>query len=403
MRTRLKPLHEQVMLVTGASSGIGLTTAEMAAAQGAAVMLVARDEDALRGIRDRLRAAGHRAEYAVADVAEIDQLEQALAAAVEAFGGVDTWVNNAGVGVYSDLLEIRREDHERMFQTNYWGVVNGTQVAARHMIRHGGGAIINIGSVLSDIATTPLGAYSATKHAVKGFTDAFRMEMKQRGAPVSVTLVKPSGINSPWSDHARNYRDDRARVPPVVYAPETVARAVLFAASHPRRDVVVGSSGALLIGFSRLLPRTADRVYGWVLPRLSFDRSRASVPTDALYSPADDGRRRSDHRMVRKHSVHGALQRHRLLAWTAVAVAGAAVFLVLRHRRLHARPTLRTRLASLPLLASAAAVLGRARGALASGRARSAEAGHRLAAGWHAGTRALRSGAARGATALRLH
>jgi short-subunit dehydrogenase len=404
MRARLKPLHEQVMVITGASSGIGLATAEMAAEAGAAVMLVARDEDTLRAVRDRLRAAGHRAECAVADVGRLDEVESALAATIEAFGGLDTWVNNAGVGVYSDLLEISREDHERVFQTNYWGVVNGTQVAARYLLRHGGGAIINIGSVLSDLATTPLGAYSATKHAVKGFTDAFRMEMIQRGAPVSVTLVKPSGINSPWSDHARNYRGDRARVPPMVYAPETVARTVLFAAAHPRRDIVVGSSGALLVGFSRLLPRTADRLYAWVLPRLSFDHSRPSVPGDDLYSPAENGHRSSDHRLVRKHSLHTAMQRHRLLTWTAIALAGTAVFLVLRRRRRQAAPpTLRARLAALPLLASTAAALERARGLAAAGRHRSAAAAHRIAGRLDGGAHALRARVHRGAAALRLH
>jgi len=404
MRARLKPLHQQVVVVTGASSGIGLATAELAAAAGAAVMLVARDEDTLRSLRDRLRAAGQRAEYAVADVARLDEVEAALAATLEAFGGMDTWVNNAGVGVYADLLEISREDHERMFETNYWGVVNGTQVAARYLLRHGGGAIVNIGSVLSDLATTPLGAYSASKHAVKGFTDAFRMEMIARGAPLSITLVKPSSINSPWSDHARNYRNDRARVPPVVYAPETVARAVLFAAEHPRRDIVVGGGGAAMVAFARLLPRTADRLYARLLPWLSFDRSRPAVPGDDLYAPAANGQRSSDHRMVRRRSLHAAMQRHPLATWAAIALAGTAVWLLLRHRRHRTAPAgLRARLAALPVIASTAALLKRGGGLVASGRHRGAAAFHRIAGRLNSGNHGWRARMQRGADALRLH
>src|SRR5690606_19424783 len=150
-------------------------------------------------LRDELRGKGAQVEYAAADVGDEDEMQRVVAAAIDTFGGFDTWVNNAGVGVYSDLLEINRQDHEQLLRTNYCGVVNGTQAAARYLLRDGGGALINLGSVLSDVATTPLGAYAASKHAVKGFTDAFRMEMIQQEAPVSVTLIKPSGINSPWS------------------------------------------------------------------------------------------------------------------------------------------------------------------------------------------------------------
>lgn len=404
MRVKLKPLKEQTIVITGASSGIGLTTAAIAASRGANVMLVARDEDALRTIRDELRAAGGNVEYAAADVADADEMQRVVAAAIDTFGGIDTWVNNAGVGVYSDLLEISREDHERMFQTNYWGVVNGTQVAARYLMRHGGGAIINIGSVLSDVATTPLGAYAASKHAVKGFTDAFRLEMIQRKAPVSVTLIKPSGINSPWTDHAKNYKPDRARVPPMVYAPETVARAVLFAAQHPRRDILVGSSGAAIVGFSRWLPRTADRVFARALPWLHFDHSRPSVPTDDLYSPADDGRRYSDHRMVRKHSAYAAIQRHPLLTLGIALLAGAAIYAVVHERRLRARSiTARASALGAVPLATLLAGYNAVRAKMAAPRSRTAELRHAVASGWHERKRAWRRGSRRAMESVGLH
>ena len=400
MRLKLKPLHEQTIVITGASSGIGLTTAGMAARKGANVMLVSRDEEALRRIRDELRADGCRAEYTVADVGEADALQRVLSATLEAFGGLDTWVNNAGVGVYSNLQELSREDHEQLFRTNYWGVVNGTQVAAKHLRQHGG-AIINIGSVLSDVATTPLGAYAASKHAVKGFTDAFRLEMIQQRAPVSITLVKPSGINSPWTEHAKNYMGHRATVPPMVYAPETVARAVLFAAAHPQRDIVIGSSGSLIIGFARWLPKLADGVFAKVLPSLHVDRSRPPVATDDLYSPADNGRRYSDHGMVRKHSAWAAIQRHPLATVGLALLAGAAVAGALRQRR--ARASRASALAALPAMASVAASIKALRKSLSPRRTRTERVRDAMVSGWDGQKRMWRSGTERAMQRLRLH
>ena len=145
MRLRLKPLAEQVIVITGASSGIGLTTAIMAAKRGAAVVLAAREEGALREIRDGILTGGGRAEYVVADVGSRSDVEFVAAEAERHFGGFDTWVNNAGVGVFSRLEEISDEDHERLFRTNYWGVVHGSTVALR-LLKRRGGALINMGS-----------------------------------------------------------------------------------------------------------------------------------------------------------------------------------------------------------------------------------------------------------------
>src|SRR5439155_6660231 len=115
------------------------------------------------------------------------------------------------------------EDHQRLMQTNFWGVVHGSTVAARHLRERGGGAIINLGSIVSDRAIPLQGMYSASKHAVKGYTDALRMELEEEGAPIAVTLVKPAGINTPFPRHAKNYMEREATLPPPVYAPEVVA------------------------------------------------------------------------------------------------------------------------------------------------------------------------------------
>jgi short-subunit dehydrogenase len=261
MPVRLKPLSRQVILVTGASSGIGLITARAAAARGARVMLVARDEPSLQKAVDDIRGFGGKAEYHLADVADRDALDAAAEATIRAFGGLDSWVNDAGVGAYGKLEDMPVEDHRRIFETNYWGVVHGSLIAAAILKRHGGGAIINVGSVLSDRAVIYQGPYCATKHAVKAFTDALRMELEVDRAPISVTLIKPAAMDTAFQEHARiRMSTQGVQVPPPVYDPRLSARAILFACEHPRRDIVIGAGGAAISVFGNLFPRMTDLV-----------------------------------------------------------------------------------------------------------------------------------------------
>lgn len=239
MQPRLKPIDEQVIVITGASSGIGLVTARMAARQGAKVVLAARDRDALAQVAEEIRADGGDAIHCVADVADADALRRVADAAVRSYGRIDSWVNNAGVAIIGKLLDTAPDDHRRLFETNYWGVVNGSLAAIPHL-RQNGGALINIGSVLSDRAIPLQGAYVATKHAVKGFTDALRMELEAEGAPISVSLIKPAAVDSLYEDHALNLLDAEPNNPPPVYAPEVVAKAILHCTRRPMRDLYVG-------------------------------------------------------------------------------------------------------------------------------------------------------------------
>ena len=190
MPIRLKPIKEQVIVITGASSGIGLATALEAGRRGAQVVLASRDEMDIQKAANQITAEGGKALAVVADVADQGAMESLAEQAVVEFSRIDTWVNNAGVSIYGKLEEVPLDDAQRLFETNYWGVVNGSLAALPHL-KLNGGALINVGSELSETAMPLQGHYAASKHAVKGFTDTLRMELHHDGVPVSVTLIQP--------------------------------------------------------------------------------------------------------------------------------------------------------------------------------------------------------------------
>ena len=261
MSVSLKPLDQQTIVITGATSGIGLATALLAAERGANLVLGARSQEDLDEAATRCRDQGARVETVALDVADAATHGLLHDAAHEAFGGIDTWVNNAGVSVYGELKDVPEEDARQLFETNYWGVVHGSLTAAGHFRESGAsGALINVGSVLSDRAIPLQGHYCASKHAVKGFTDALRMELEKEGVPVSVTLVKPSAINTPYPEHAANHMDREAKLPEPTYAPEVVAKAILHAATHAQRDVTVGAKDGAIGVLGGLAPRLTDKL-----------------------------------------------------------------------------------------------------------------------------------------------
>ncbi len=255
---RLKRLQDQVLVITGATSGNGLAIAEAAVRQGARVVLVARNETALAKTRDDLAGRGGRVAICAADVADEDSAARIVKVATEAFGGFDSWINNAGVGTFGTLEQVPIEDHRRVFDVNYFGVLFGSLAAARHLRGRGGGAIVNVGSILGDRAILQQGPYCATKHAVQALTDTLRMELEAERSNISVTLVKPASIDTPFAEHARNYMGEVARLPPPLYHPSVVADAVLFACTHPRRELYAGGFGAIGVAASKLAPRLTD-------------------------------------------------------------------------------------------------------------------------------------------------
>lgn len=294
MRAHLKPLSEQVIVITGGSSGIGLATTEMAAERGARVVIAARNGEALEEIAARLTARGAEVATCVADVAEQADVERIAQTAIDRFGTIDTWVNDAAAAVYGTVEQLPIEDHRRVFEVGYWGTVYGSLTAIRHL-RASGGALINVGSVLSERTMILQGAYSAMKHAVRGITDALRMELEADGAPISVTLIKPAGINTPYPEHARNYMDRAARIPPILYDPQLVARAILFAAENPKRELTVGGFGLAISKLGNLMPRATD--FGMEATGEPIQQTDQAPPPEAhdnLYEPRADGRVESE-------------------------------------------------------------------------------------------------------------
>jgi short-subunit dehydrogenase len=289
VKPRLKPVQEQVIVITGASSGIGLATAEAAAARGARLVLVARNGEALARIADDLAAQGGEATAIVADVADRSQLEQAAQAAVERHGRIDTWVNNAGVSIFGRIEDVSEADNRRLFETNFWGVVNGSLVALPRL-RASGGALVNVGSEASDVVLPCQGMYAASKHAVKGFTDALRVELNEvERKRVSITLVQPTAVDTPFPQHARNYMDREPKLPSPMIDPRQVAQAILEAAEHPVRNVRVGLMAKLNTTLFRVSPMLGEKLAALQAERQQYD-APPREPEGALHCPGEDGR-----------------------------------------------------------------------------------------------------------------
>ena len=327
MSQNLKPLSEQTIVVTGASSGIGLATARRAAKAGANVVLAARNEEALGEIVREIEAEGGSAAHIAVDVSEEGFAEKVGQLAEQRFGGFDTWVNNAASAEYARLLETSMAEHRQVFDTGYFGLVEGSLYAARRL-KDRGGALINVGSVLSERSVPIQGAYSSMKHAVAGFTEALRMELEMDDAPISVTLIKPHRIDTPYPEHARNKMDEPARVPPTVYDPRLVAKAICFAAEHPRRDLTVGGQGIMLMKGGNAMPRLMDKVMETFFGESgqSIDQPPRAGTSDNLYEARRDGSIDSNKDIyVRRTSLALEAQMHPV---TTALIAGSAGALV---------------------------------------------------------------------------
>ncbi|HEX7089181.1 MAG TPA: SDR family oxidoreductase [Longimicrobiales bacterium] len=286
-----RPIRDQAIVITGASSGLGLATALEAGRRGARVALAARNAAELERVAARVREAGGEAIAVPADVTDYAQVEALARRTAEAFGRIDTWINNAGVAVYGTFMDVPFEDFRRAFDVVFMGQVHGARAALPYLAASGG-TLICIGSVLSDRGIPLMGPYCAAKHALEGWLDALRVELAHAGSPVRVSVIKPSSLNTPLFQKARSYMGVEARPVPPVYAPELAAAAILQVAEseRPPRDRTIGI-GKLLALADAVSPRITD-LFQFAFQYHAHRSERPKHPSgpDNLYAPLpEDG------------------------------------------------------------------------------------------------------------------
>jgi len=312
-----------IVVVTGASAGVGRATARAFAADGWDVALLARGEAGLDGAADEVRAAGRRALPIPLDVADPDAVEAAAARIEAELGEIDVWVNDAMESVFAPVDAITPEEYRRVIEVNYLGYVHGTLAALRRMKPRDRGVIVQVGSALA-YRSIPLQApYCASKHAIVGFTDSLRCELIHDRSNVRITAVHLPAVNTPQFGWVRSRLPRRAQPVPPIFEPEVPARAILHVARHPRRELLVGASTMVAVWGQKIAPGVAD----WYLGRTGYEAQQTDSPrtrsTDNLDRPMD---------AMRDHGAHGRFDR-RARDWSPAlqlslhrgAVATAAV------------------------------------------------------------------------------
>ena len=284
---QLKPVEEQVVVLMGASSGIGRETALRFAKRGAKVVVSARGEQGLDSLVDEIRRGGGEAVAILAEVTDFEQVKAVADRAVEGYGRLDTWVHLAAVGLFATFEQTTPEEFERVIDVNLMGQVYGAMAALPHLKREGRGALIHISSVEAKRSFPFHSAYGASKHGIDGFLEALRVELKHEGWPISVTQVMPGTINTPFFDKGRTKLGVKPVGIPPIYEPETVSNIILYAAENPARDLVSGGAAQVLIINQRLSPRMLDAV---LTTRAGFspqmtEEPRSEGEPDNLYSP----------------------------------------------------------------------------------------------------------------------
>jgi NAD(P)-dependent dehydrogenase (short-subunit alcohol dehydrogenase family) len=285
----LRPVSDQVVVLVGASSGIGRAAAAAFAARGARVVCAGRNQRALDTLTGEITNTGGTAVAVATDIADPGAVRELVRVAEARFGRIDTWVNLAGVAVFGRVEDITDEEFERVLRVNFLGHVHGVRAVLPALRRAGGGAVIGVSSA-EGVRAVPLHApYTASKFALRGFYDCLRIELAQEGAPIAVTTILPGAIDTPFFEHSRSKIGALPKPPPPVYAPETVADSIVFAAAHPRREVPVGGATAAFFLGQRLSPALTDALLS--LRRLgarSFHNTLPDNGTDNVDSIVDE-------------------------------------------------------------------------------------------------------------------
>jgi MYXO-CTERM domain-containing protein len=321
-----------VVVLTGATSGVGRASAVAFARRGCRIGLIARGEDGLRATLADVERSGGEGFMLQADVSNSADVESAAAKVVARWGAIDVWVNNAMVTVFSDVGRLLPEELRRVTEVTYHGAVWGTMAALRQMKRQGRGTIVQVGSALAYRSIPLQAAYCAAKSALRGFTDSLRSELIHEGSAIHVTMVHLPAMNTPQFDVARGHLAGRPRPLGAIYQPEIAARAIVWASEHRRRELWVGLPTEQAILGTRLAPGLLDRI----LARLGYGQQSALPPPaqDNLYDPlpGDRGAHGRFDAEAARRSPHFWAATHPKTYYAAVALAGLLALLALRRR-----------------------------------------------------------------------
>ena len=320
-------MERSVVVITGASAGVGRAAVRAFARQGADIGLLARGRDGLEGARREVEAAGGRAIVLPADVANHDAVEAAAERVERELGPIDVWVNNAMVSVFSPVKDMQPDEFQRVTEVTYLGVVYGTLAALRRMLPRDRGAIVQVGSALAYRGIPLQAAYCGAKHAIQGFSESLRCELLHDGSNVHVSMVQLPAMNTPQFDWVKSRLPRKAQPVPPIYAPEIAADAIVWAASHRRREMSVGAVTTGVIWGNKLAAGLGDRY----LARTGYDSQQTDEPADPdrpnnLWHPlpGDHG----PHGRFGDRTTHSSPQtwiNERLPAVAMIAAGGAAL------------------------------------------------------------------------------
>jgi len=327
-----KPINQQVVVVVGASSGIGRETALQFAKRGAKLLVSARSEAGLTSLVDEIRRNQGEAAAIVADVTVFEQVKAIADKAVEVYGRLDTWVHTPATTVYATFDNTTPEEFKRVVDISLLGQVYGAMAALPHLKREGRGALIHVSSMLGRRSIPLQSSYCAAKHGIEGFVESLRVELQHERIPISVTSVKPAAVNTPLYNNALTRLGVKPSGPPPYYEPSLVADAILYVAEHPTRDFLVGDAARVLDLLQRLSPGLVDAL----LLRVAFQLQRTTEPKseDAphnLYEPipAND-KVEGDFGNLAIPSVSDLLDKNPPLKWAATIGAAGLALLALQ-------------------------------------------------------------------------
>jgi short-subunit dehydrogenase len=318
----------EVVVITGASAGVGRALARAYGARGASVGLIARGREGLEAAGHEIEHAGGQAMVCPADVANADEIEAAATTIETRFGPPDIWINNAMVSVFSPVKEMTAEEFRRVTEVTYLGVVHGTLAALRRMIPRDRGRIVQVGSALAYRGIPLQSAYCAAKHAVQGFCDSLRSELLHDRSRITVTMVQLPAVNTPQFDWVKSRLPNRAQPVPPVFQPEVAADAIIWAADRGRREMYVGMPTVTAIVANSLAPGLLDRYLAGIgYAAQQTDQPEHPDRADNLWTPlpGDHGARGRFDSVAHGESTQLRLSQHRGAVGVAIASLALAV------------------------------------------------------------------------------